>query len=162
MDRTNWMLGYFSINFLVLSIVRQKTAFPMLWLFLPKKGNSNTKERIQLIEPLLYIFGNHKIEYLTADREFIGEAWFRYLIEQHIKFRLRIKKNMKLSRTHGKLSPAVNFFRSLPASTACSLPDRRWVCGQGWPNPRHNLLWVTGMRLASGDYLIMVSHDESD
>src|SRR5688572_31273927 len=28
MDRTNWMLGCFSINFLVLSIVHQGTAFP--------------------------------------------------------------------------------------------------------------------------------------
>ena len=154
MDRTNWMLGCFSINFLVLSIVHQGTAFPILWLFLPKKGNSNTKERIQLIEQFLVIFGSHKIEYLTADREFIGEEWFRYLIGQHIKFRLRIKKNMKLSRTNGQLAPAVNFFRSLPVSTEYHFPDRRLVCG--------NLLWVTGMRLPSGDYLIIVSHDESD
>ena len=154
MDRTNWMLGCFSINFLVLSIVHQGTAFPILWLFLPKKGNSNTKERIQLIEQFLAIFGSHKIQYLTADREFIGEEWFRYLIKQNIKFRLRIKKNMKLSRTNGKLSPAANFFRSLPVSAECSLPDRRLVCGL--------FLWVTGMRLASGDYLIVVSHDQSD
>ena len=154
MDRTNWMLGCFSINFLVLSIVHQGTAFPILWLFLPKKGNSNTKERIQLIEQFLAIFGSFRIQYLTADREFIGEAWFQYLITNHIKFRLRIKKNMKLSRTNGQLSPAANFFRSLPVSTEYRFPDRRLVCG--------HLLWVTGMRLSSGDYLIIVSHDESD
>ena len=92
MDRTNWMLGCFSINFLVLSIVHQGTAFPILWIFLPKKGNSNTKERIQLIDQFLAIFGSHKIKYLVADREFIGEEWFRYLIKHHIKCRLRIKK----------------------------------------------------------------------
>jgi hypothetical protein len=57
MDRTNWMLGCFSINFLVLSIVHQGTAFPILWLFLPKKGNSNTKERIELMDQFLAIFG---------------------------------------------------------------------------------------------------------
>jgi len=154
MDRTNWMLGCFSINFLVLSIVHQGTAFPILWLFLPKKGNSNTKERIELIDQFLVIFGSYKIQYLTADREFIGEAWFRYLIHHGIQFRLRIKKNMKVSRSKGPLSPAVNFFRSLPVSTECSLVGRRLVCG--------HLLWVTGMRLPSGDYLIIVSHDESD
>jgi hypothetical protein len=154
MDRTNWMLGCFSINFLVLSIVHQGTAFPILWIFLPKKGNSNTKERIQLIDQFLAIFGSHKIKYLVADREFIGEEWFRYLIKHHIKFRLRIKKNMNLSRTNAQLSPAMNFFRSLPVSTECCLLDRRLVCG--------HLLWVTGMRLPSGDYLIIVSHDESD
>jgi len=61
---------------------------------------------------------------------------------------------MKLSRSNGSLSPAVNFFRSLPVSTECRLVGRRLVCG--------HLLWVTGMRLESGDYLIIVSHDESD
>ena len=154
MDRTNWMLGCFSINFLVLSIVHQGTAFPILWIFLPKKGNSNTKERIELIDQFLSIFGACKIAYLTADREFIGEVWFQYLIDHGIEFRLRIKKDMNVSRTNGQLSPAVNFFRSLPISTECRLIGRRLVCGQ--------LLWVTGMRLPSGDYLIIVSHDDSD
>ena len=153
-DRTNWMLGCFSINFLVLSIVHHGTAFPILWLFLPKKGNSNTKERIELIDQFLAIFGSYKIKYLTADREFIGEEWIRYLICHGIEFRLRIKKNMNLSRSNGQLAPAVNFFRSLPVSTECRLVDRRWVCG--------HLLWVTGMRVPSGDYLIIVSHDESE
>jgi hypothetical protein len=152
-DRTNWMLGCFSINFLVLSIVHQGAAFPVCWLLLPKKGNSNTKERIQLINQFLNIFGSHKIAYLTGDREFIGQLWFAYLIKHHIEFRLRIKKNMIISRSNGQLSPAKNFFRSLPLSTACQLVDRRWVCG--------HLLWVTGMRLPSGDYLIVVTHDHS-
>ena len=154
MDRTNWMLGCFSINFLVLSVVHQGTAFPLFWMFLPKKGNSNTKERIQLIDQFLAVFGSHKIHYLLADREFIGEEWFGYLIKHNIKFRLRIKKNMNISRSNGQLSLALNFFRSLPLSTECQLAGRRLVCG--------HLLWVTGMRLPSGDYLIIVSHDESD
>ena len=42
MDRTNWMLGCFSINVLVLSVVHQGVAFPIFWTFLPKQGNSNT------------------------------------------------------------------------------------------------------------------------
>lgn len=153
MDRTNWMLGCFAINFLVLSVVHQGTAFPLFWILLPKKGNSNTKERIQLLDQFLEVFGNHKIQYLTGDREFIGQAWFDYLIQHQIEFRLRIKKNMMISRSNGQLSPAQNFFRSLPLSTACPLVDRRWVCG--------HLLWVTGMRLPSGDYLIVVAHDHS-
>lgn len=154
MDRTNWMLGCFSINFLVLSIVHQGTAFPILWLFLPKKGNSNTQERIELIDQFLNIFGSYKIKYLTADREFIGEAWFKYLVYHGIEFRLRIKKDMNISRSNGQLSPATHFFRSLPVSTECRLVGRRLVCGL--------LLFVTGMRLPSGDYLIIVSHDDSE
>ena len=152
-DRTNWMLGCFSINFLVLSIVHQGTAFPLFWILIPKKGNSNTKERIQLIDQFLEVFGSHKIQYLTGDREFIGKEWFDYLIQHQIQFRLRIKKNMMISRSNGQLSPAGNFFRSLPLSRACQLVERRLVCG--------HLLWVTGMRLPSGDYLIIVAHDDS-
>lgn len=152
-DRTNWMLGCFAINFLVLSAVHQGTAFPLFWILLPKKGNSNTKERIQLINQFLDILGRHKINYLTGDREFIGQEWFDYLVKNQIQFRLRIKKNMMISRSNGRLSPAENFFRSLPLSTECQLVGRRFVCG--------HLLWVTGMRLLSGDYLIVVACDDS-
>jgi len=152
-DRTNWMLGCFAINFLVLSAVHQGTAFPLFWILLPMQGNSTTKERIQLINQFLDILGRHKINYLTGDREFIGQEWFDYLVKNQIQFRLRIKKNMMISRSNGRLSPAENFFRSLPLSTECQLVGRRFVCG--------HLLWVTGMRLLSGDYLIVVACDDS-
>ena len=57
---------------------------------------------------------------------------------------------MRVSRTTGALSPARNFFRSLPRSTSCSLIGPRLVCGH-W-------LWVTGLRLSCGAYLIVVSN----
>jgi Transposase DDE domain len=60
---------------------------------------------------------------------------------------------MMISRSNGRLSPAKNFFRGLPLSTQCQLVDCRLVCG--------HLLWITGMRLPSGDYLIVVTHDDS-
>src|SRR5437879_10971990 len=60
MDRTHWMLGCFNINFLVLSVVHEGIAFPVLWLFLHKKGNSNTEERMQLIDRFIEIFGGEK------------------------------------------------------------------------------------------------------
>ena len=154
MDRTNWMLGSFAINFLVLSIVHQGTAFPVFWILLPKKGNSKTTERTQLIDQFIEVFGAHKIKYLTGDREFIGKQWMAYLLKHRIPFRLRIKKNMMISRSTGQLAPAQNFFRSLPLSTECQLIGPRLVCG--------HLLWVTGMRLPSGDYLIVVAPDDAD
>ena len=77
-DRTNGMLGCFPINFLVLSVVHEGIAFPILWLFLPKKGNSNTTERIELLEKFIHIFGVDTIDRLLGDREFIGETWFAY------------------------------------------------------------------------------------
>jgi len=154
MDRTNWMLGCFPINFLVLSVVHEGIAFPIFWLFLHKKGNANTKERIELIDKFIRVFGIEKIDRLLGDREFIGETWFAYLDTHNIKFCIRIKRDMNLSRTNGIFSPAANFFRSLPIGTYCSLVGPRLVCGQK--------LWVTGGRLPSGEYLIIVSNYFSD
>jgi hypothetical protein len=150
LDRTNWMLGCFPINFLVLSVVHNGIAFPLFWIFLPKKGNANTRERIQLIDQFIAVFGANKIDCLLGDREFIGQTWFTYLNQHHIRFHIRIKSNMNVSRTTGTVSPALNFFRSLPVSTYCTLIGPRQVCG--------HLLWITGMRLPSGDYLLLVSN----
>jgi len=79
MDRTNWKLGILHINILTLGIAYKGIAFPLIWLVLPKQGNSNTNERIQLIERFIRIFGSDKIGCLTGDREFIGGEWFRNL-----------------------------------------------------------------------------------
>jgi hypothetical protein len=150
LDRTNWMFGCFPINFLVLSVVHDGMAFPLFWILLPKKGNSHTRERIALLNQFLAVFGAQKIDCLVADREFIGEKWFTYLQEHHIRFHIRIKRDMSVSRANGTVAPVHNFFRSLPVSTYCTLLGPRRVCGQ--------LLWVTGMRLLSGEYLIIVSN----
>jgi len=47
-----------------------------LWVMLDKNkkgGNSNTAERIALVESFIKIFGVESIEHLLADREFIGK-----------------------------------------------------------------------------------------
>jgi hypothetical protein len=61
---------------------------------------------------------------------------------------------MNISRTNGTLSSAANFFRSLPLSTYCTLHGPRLICG--------HLLWVIGMRLPDGEYVIVVSASQSD
>lgn len=150
LDRTQWMLGNIPINFLVLSVVHDGIAFPLFFRLLAKKGNSNTQERIELLDQFLTVVGRDKIECLTADREFIGADFFAWLRDHHIPFCIRIRHDMKVSRTTGALSPARNFFRSLPRSTSCCLIGPRLVCGH-W-------LWVAGMHLQSGAYLIVVSN----
>lgn len=154
LDRTNWMLGCFSINFLVLSVVHQGIAFPIFWTFLPKKGSSNTEERIELLNRFITHFGTVKIDCLLADREFIGKVWFGYLKRHHIPFHIRIKRDMNIARTNGRFSPASNFFRSLPLSTFCTLHGPRLICDHP--------LWVTGMRLPDGEYVIVVSDSQSE
>lgn len=97
MDRTNWRYGKSDINFLVLSLCLLGTAIPLYWLELDSRGNSNTEERKNLMQMFLTDFGTDKIDYLVADREFIGNHWFDYLTTNKINFVVRIKSNMLLA-----------------------------------------------------------------
>lgn len=101
-DRTNWVYGKAQINILTLAIIIKGTAIPLFWLFLDKKGNSNTKERIQLIDTFLAVFQVTKIKGLLCDREFIGVTWLNSLMERLIPFCIRIKENMKVYCPKGK------------------------------------------------------------
>ena len=113
MDRTNWKLGKETINVLMLGIAHQGIAFPLLWLLLSKTGNSNTEERIRLMDRFITFFGVNKIRFFTADREFIGKEWFTYLLEKTIRFRIRIRENMLIANARGMLVPAKTLFRDL-------------------------------------------------
>ena len=42
MDRTNWKFGRVDINILMLGVAWNGVAFPLLWVFFSKRGNSNT------------------------------------------------------------------------------------------------------------------------
>ena len=94
MDITNWKFGDTNFNILTLSVCYQGLGIPLMWMMLPKEGNSNTDERKKLIGRYIRLFGVDSIECLLADREFIGKDWFNWLIGEKIKFHLRIKENM--------------------------------------------------------------------
>jgi len=49
-DRTNWQWGKSDINILTLAIVFKGAAIPIYWELLDKKGNSDTPERITLLQ----------------------------------------------------------------------------------------------------------------
>ncbi|WP_176225173.1 hypothetical protein [Methylomagnum ishizawai] len=57
LDRTNWKFGLAEINFLVLGIAHRGMAVPVFWSVLGKAGNSDTVERIALMERFLKVFG---------------------------------------------------------------------------------------------------------
>ena len=82
------------INILMLAIVYRGIAIPIVWTLLNKRGNSDTKERIALIQRFIAIFGKDRIVNVFADREFIGEKWFTWLIENDINFCIRVKKTL--------------------------------------------------------------------
>ena len=92
MDRTNWQWGKSDINILMLSVVCKGIAFPVLWSLLDKAGNSNTAQRIVLIQTFVNRFGKDRIAGVLGDREFIGNDWFGWLRKESIPFCIRIKK----------------------------------------------------------------------
>jgi hypothetical protein len=94
LDRTNWKFGKANINILMLSVAYKGISFPIMWKLMPKKGNSNSLERIDLMNRYFSLFGTSSVASLMADREFIGEQWFDDLIFQQIPFYIRIKENM--------------------------------------------------------------------
>ena len=154
LDRTNWKCGDCNINYLVLGIVYRGSAFPILWVALDKKGNSNTQERIALMQRFLTIFGAQKIACLFADREFIGIKWFQYLIENNIKFVIRIKKNTPVSNSRGILVPAENLFRGLPRGGALVLSRKRTVWGDA--------LYVIGLKMTDGEFVIITTPEQPE
>jgi len=93
MDRTNWKFGSSNINILVLAIVYQGVAFPVLIKMMPKFGNSSTSERIEIMQRYFDLFGIESIDCLLADREFIGDDWLGFLNHNHIRYHIRIRDN---------------------------------------------------------------------
>ena len=71
-DRTDWKFGKTVFNVLTLGVVHHGIAFPLVWIMLDKKGNSNTRERCELWNRFLEIFADRQIDFLSADREFVG------------------------------------------------------------------------------------------
>lgn len=99
MDRTNWKIGETNINILVIGIVYDGVAFPVLFKMMDKFGNSNCAERIEILEKYQQLFGFETIDYLVADREFIGEKWLEYLNQNQITYHIRIRDNFKIYKT---------------------------------------------------------------
>lgn len=88
-------------------------SLPLLFVDLDKAGNSNTRERLDLLAIFDTTFGVDRIRFLMADREFVGEKWFQELDRRGIRFTIRIKKNMHLPWGEKMTQPAHYFFHHL-------------------------------------------------
>ena len=154
-DRTDWYLGETPLNVFMLSLVWKGVAVPLLWTVLEKKGCSDTRERRELLEKYLKLFGKETVEFVTADREFIGRDWFSYLRREKIPFRIRIKENLKVTNARGnKMVSAKNLFRTHRAGAGSLLCGRRRVLGEE--------VSLMGMRSTEGEYVIVASSTETD
>ena len=99
-DRTNWKIGNQNINLLFLGLILPSHHYiPIWWFLLDKRGNSNQKERKQLLAKVILISGwsSDNRFCLLADREFIGEDWLLNLAEEDLDFVIAIRDNMYLN-----------------------------------------------------------------
>lgn len=86
LDRTTWEMGSCCVNILLLGAAYKGLAFPLLWVFLDKTGNSDTHERLASLDTLLRLVEAERIEAGVADREFTGKRWFQGLKERRLIF----------------------------------------------------------------------------
>lgn len=149
-DRTNWKLGKFNINILTAGIIYEGVAFPICWMLLPKRGNSNSDERIDLMKQVLTRIPKSHIRVVVADREFIGREWFAWLDTQNIPFIIRIKENALVSSADREI-PIKKLFENLYIHQQVSLQRPRRV----YDLP----VYVSALRLKD-QYLILASNQQ--
>lgn len=128
-DRTEWDFGSFRINILALGIVYKGCAFPVLFTMLPKKGNSNTAERVELIERFIRLFGREALGSLLADREFVGHKWVKYLIDHDIKYFIRVKESFLVHFANGDKVKGSRLFSPLKVGQKAWREKPVVVCG---------------------------------
>ncbi len=108
----------------MLSIVHKGIGIPLYWSLLDKRGNSNSEERKKLLNKFIKNFGKDKIEYVLADREFVGQEWFTFL--KDIPFCIRIKKNSLVTNSRGQKVQIHTLLRQVNQREIFLL-GRRWL-----------------------------------
>jgi len=149
LDRTNWKFGATDLNILMLSVVFHGIAFPLVWLVLPKAGNSNTDERITLMEIFIDLYGAQKVRCLLGDREFVGKRWFAWLRQQEIDFRIRLHANYRVANARGQLVPAWRLFAATGVDQMLVIRQPRQMWREDY--------YLSGCYLGQGEYLILVA-----
>lgn len=149
LDRTEWRFGECTFNILMLGVVHEGIAFPVLWSLLDKQGNSNSNERMTLFGQFLERFPGREIAYLAADREFVGQDWFYYLqAKPRTPFRIRIRENHTLYDGRHKFK-ARTVFQDLQPGQQRVLRHQRRLWGL-W-------LYVAALRLDDGSLLVVAT-----
>ena len=158
-DRTNWKFGQTNINIFMLGIVYKGVAFPLLFTMLDKRGNSNSQERIELVNRFIHLFGKQVIESIVADREFVGEQWLEFLNRNSIRYYIRIRNNFKVFLVHkNKEIKASHLFNRFRANEFVYYNKIVRINGQ--------LCYLSGCKLnnrnGKQDFLIIVSFNKPE
>ncbi len=147
-DRTNWNFGKVSISILMIAVVWNGVGIPLIWTFLPNKGNSSTQVRTQLLERLRVTFPDMKVIMLMGDREFIDGNWMAYLAENNVYFVLRLRENQFVSRQGYATWPIARIAQNLKRGQSMKLKGCCYL-KDGPP------LRIVIMRIKSGELLAL-------
>jgi hypothetical protein len=172
LDRTCWTLGRHDVNVLMLAIIRNGIAIPVMWDVLDRAGNSTTAQRSALLSRFCAVFGEAAIAGceaaiagceaaiagLIADREFIGTAWMTSLAERDIPFILRIKDSFHVRLSDGRHCPVGSLFQKV------GVGGRRYIREDGRLGSRDSSLGpplkLAATRLVSGDLLVVATNTD--
>lgn len=120
-----------------------------MFVELDKAGNSNTLERIDLLNKFDKVFGFHRIQSFMADREFIGQKWFQMLEENNIPYYIRMKDNTLLPWGAEPIH-ARNFFHHLMPKQV-RLVEKQMYGGS---------VYFAGTRSKAGDLVIIMTNQK--
>lgn len=155
MDRTEWKFGTKRINMLVVGYLLEGFVVPLRWCDLDKEGNSNLNERLALLAPLVQQIGARQIKALVADREFIGVAFFSWMIEQRLRFVIRIRKSARIHHpVSGRAPRADETFARLAIGGRRHLREKRVVYG--------HLVHVVAAREADEPWILVTNDRPSE
>lgn len=147
LDRTEWDFGTYQANVLMLLVGQGDMHIPLFWVLLDNKsGNSNTDNRIDLLEKALLLLGKERIGLVVGDREFVGHKWIKYLKDNQLFFVMRFPKHHLVSGLdgHQQSIEAYNLAIGQVLLLADCMVDGIW--GHGWIKrlDEHEYLYLFG------------------
>jgi len=117
-DRTEWDFGKTQINILMVLVGHGDFQIPFYWEMLDNNsGNSNSGNRIDLLEKVFKIIDKKRIGLIVADREFIGHKWLKWMKDQGLIFCVRVPKSHHIHRLNGEILKAEDLSKSFPNGT---------------------------------------------
>jgi len=153
LDRTNWKIGSSNINILMLGVCHKGIAIPLAWKLLDKRGNSNTRERLDLLDEVLAYLPASAIEAIVADREFIGKTWFKGLKQRNLCFVMRLR-NDSIIGSKAKNIAANKRYAHLAKAEHYVCPKRVWVYGLR--------LKLAVTKAQSGELVVLACNDKPE
>ena len=151
LDRSHWKYGNKEINYPVLSWrINRHISIPLMFIELDKAGNSNTDERLELLEKFNRNFGFDRIKSLAADREFMGKKWFKELHKHDIPYFSHVKENILLPWGEDNSIHASGLFQHLQG-VQNRLVQKEMYGG---------IVYFAGTRSKAGELVIVMSNQD--